>query len=100
MASVLSVAKAFEIFVFITLFSGMKKKRSLCGEASLALGGGLSPQPEVEYQRGYTGQDGQNLEEVINSGDDLRQPPDARPEIISQKNEERDQDEGAQEVEP
>jgi len=90
------------LFGFSFLYSIFKKegKRELCGEASLAVGGWFSPQPEVEYHRGHAGQYSQDSQKVINSGDDLRQPPDARPEIISQKNEERDQDEGAQEVEP
>ena len=66
----------------------------------MAVGGWFFPQPEIKYQRGHAAHYGQDPQKVINSGDDLRQPPDARPEIISQKNEERDQDEGAQEVEP
>ena len=68
-------------------------------EASFALVPGRpSPQPEIESQSPHEGQDGQDFKQDINPVDDLRQPENTGPEIVSQENQQRDEDQSAQEI--
>ncbi len=58
----------------------------------------LSPQPEIEAHRNHASQDSQDLEQDVNLVDDLRQPENTGPEIVPEKNQQRDEDQRTQEV--